>query len=84
MEPKDLKLMVYTVFILLVTAIIMIMFNGPKSLVHASERSSTIDRRDCAFVKITFEGHDYLALNFNHNGYFTHSESCPCKKGNLK
>lgn len=65
--------------IILTIAIIIIgLVNG-----NVSE-TSTIDSSDFAFTKITFEGHDYLILAFGHNGHFIHSESCPCKKGNIK
>lgn len=82
-NDNDIRIMFYAIFILMITVAIIGLVNGSRNTANASE-GSTIDRSDCAFAKITFEGHDYLALNFRHNGHFIHSESCLCKKGNVK
>jgi hypothetical protein len=81
---NDMKIIFCAALIfMLVTIAIIGLVDSSRSPANASE-GSTIDRSDCAFAKITFEGHDYLALNFRNNGHFIHSESCPCKKGNVK
>ena len=80
---NDIRILFYGIFIFMLSIAIIGFVNGSRRPANASE-GSTIDRSDCAFTKITFEGHEYLALNFRHNGHFIHSESCPCKKGNVK
>lgn len=80
LNTNDIRIMFYAIFILMLTVAIIGFVNSSRRPANASE-GSNIDRSDCAFTKITFEGHDYLALSFRHNGHFIHSESCPCKKG---
>lgn len=82
MRYNDIRIMFYAIFIFLITVGIIGLVRSSGRSANASE-GSNIDRSDCAFAKITFEGHDYLALNFRHNGHFIHSESCPCKKRNV-
>lgn len=78
LNDNDIRIIFYGVFIFMLTFAIIGLVNGSRRPANASE-GSTVDRSDCTFVKITFEGHDYLALSFRHNGHFIHSESCQCK-----
>lgn len=77
-NANNIRILFYAIFIFMLTVGIIGLVNGSRNTANASE-GSTVDRSDCTFVKITFEGHDYLALSFKHNGHFIHSESCQCK-----
>ena len=78
MRFNDIRIMFYAIFILLITVAILGIITDQKNRANASD----IYVNDYAFNKVRFEGHDYLFRG--KNPYFIHSESCPCKKGNLK